>query len=118
MFGFRSCEHGTKDHDKVEVVPEDGPLAELESKSDIGERKLKMVDTKQRSLQKRLQIAILIFISIGLAITHGYNCYLSSTWGPVDEASLSAFRSFSKTFPDYIAALDKPWRPRIFANYL
>jgi hypothetical protein len=73
---------------------------------------------KPKGLADRNRICIYLFISISLCITYAYNCYIFSTWGPVDEYSVHAFKSFSGSFQEYKDNMAEAWRSRIAANFL
>ncbi len=58
------------------------------------------------------------FIAVSLSVTYYYNCYMFSTWGPVDRDSVYTFRSFSLGLEEYSRIVRKEWRPRLFSNFL
>ncbi len=58
------------------------------------------------------------FVAVSLTVTYYYNCYMFSTWGPVDRDSVYTFRSFSRGLEEYCSSMRGEWRPRVFSNFL
>ncbi|MFH1117611.1 MAG: hypothetical protein V1792_27140 [Pseudomonadota bacterium] len=66
----------------------------------------------------RFHLLVYGFVAVSLCVTYYYNCYMFSTWGPVDRDSVYTFRSFSRGLEEYCSSMRKEWRPRIFSNFL
>jgi len=69
-------------------------------------------------LNSRFRLIAYGFIAISLSVAYYYNCYMFSTWGPVDRYSVQAFMSFTRGLDQYSNTMRKEWRPRLFSNAL